>query len=114
MFNLDPPRGSEQAGTRPVIVVSRDSINHYAIGKNRTMVVVAVPTTDRQNIEELYPSHVALSKGSGGLTMDCVALCEQVRAVSVDRLVAYLGVLPPADLRKIEEALRIVLLLPRD
>lgn len=114
MFNLDPPKGSEQAGTRPVIIVSRDSINHNAIGTNRTIVVVAVPVTDRKNIEELYPSHVPLKKGAGGLTMDSVALCEQVRAISVDRLVQFLGVLPPGDLKRIEDALRIVLQLPRD
>jgi len=114
MFSLDPTKGSEQAGTRPIIVVSRDSINHSAVGTNRSIVIVGVPTTDRTNLDELYPSHVELKKGVGGLTMDSVALCEQVRAISVDRLVRYMGTLPPADLTRIEIALRIVLVLPRD
>jgi mRNA interferase MazF len=114
MVRLNPTEGSEQAGTRPVIVVSRDAINHNAIGTNRSIVIVGVPTTDRENLGTLYPSHVLLPKGTGGLTMDCVALCEQVRAISVDRLLRYMGALPAAYLAAIEEALRTVLLLPRD
>lgn len=114
MFSLDPTRGSEQAGTRPVIVVSRDAINHTIVGNNRGLLVVAVPATDAEHIEELYPSHVKLKRGIGGLTKDSVALCEQVRAISVDRLVRYMGTLPREDMEKIEEALRIVLVLPRD
>jgi mRNA interferase MazF len=112
MFSLDPTKGSEQAGTRPIVIVSRDSINHSALGTNRTVVVVGVPLTDRQNLYQLYPSHVELKKGAGGLTKDSVALCEQVRAVSLDRLVRYMGKLSPSDLRKIEDALRVVLVLP--
>jgi mRNA interferase MazF len=112
MFSLDPTKGSEQSGTRPIVVVSRDSINHNAVGTNRSIVVVAVPVTDRENLGELYPSHVALKKGAGGLTKDSVALCEQVRAVSTDRLVRYMGKLSSTDLAKIEAALRLVLLLP--
>jgi len=114
MFKLDPTKGSEQAGTRPIIVVSRDSINHTRMGNNRGLLVVGVPTTDLDHLDELYPSHVKLRKGTGGLTKDSVALCEQVRAVSGDRLVAYMGVLPPDEMNKIENALRIVLMLPRD
>ena len=114
MFNLEPTKGSEQAGTRPIIVVSRDSINHSRIGNNRGLLIVGVPTTDLEHIQELYPSHVKLKKGMGGLTKDSVALCEQVRTISVDRLVAYMGVLPAQEFARIEEALRIVLVLPRD
>jgi mRNA interferase MazF len=40
---LDPSQGSEQAGTRPVIVVSRDAINKLS------PVVVIVPLTSRAN-----------------------------------------------------------------
>jgi mRNA interferase MazF len=108
---LDPIKGSEQAGTRPAIVVSRNSINHAAIGTNRTTVIVIVPVTDRRNLRRLYPSHVELEKGLGGLTMDSVALCEQVRAITVDRLVRFMGSLPAMQLNAIEEALRITLQL---
>ena len=103
-----------QAGTRPIIVVSRDSINHNKIGNNRGLLIVGVPTTDAEHLAELYPSHVKLRKGTGGLTKDSVALCEQVGAISVDRLVSYMGGLSPDEMARIENALRIVLMLPRD
>ncbi len=111
MVNLDPTEGSEQAGTRPVIVLSRNSINHNALGTNRTIVIVVVPTTNRSNLGKLYPSHVELRKGAGGLTMDSVALCEQIRAITVDRLVRYMGTMPATQMNEIEEAIRITLQL---
>ena len=52
---LDPTEGSEQAGTRPVIVVSRDSINA------NSPVVVVIPVTDAGNVKRLYPSHAYLA-----------------------------------------------------
>jgi len=114
MVRVDPIQRSEQAGTRPFIVISRDSINHNAVGTNRSIVIVGVPTTDRSNLGTLYPSHVELKKGAGGLTLDSVALCEQIRAISVSRIVRYMGSLPEQSMRQIERALQIVLLLSRE
>jgi mRNA interferase MazF len=114
MFDLGETVGSEHEGPHPIIVVSRDAINHIRVGNNRGFVIVGVPATDRANVEELAPSHVLLKKGEGGLTKDSVALCEQIRAVSVDRLISYMGKLDTARFRQIEEALRITLVLPRD
>jgi mRNA interferase MazF len=53
VFNarLDPTEGSEQAGTRPVVVIRRDAINA------NSPVVVVVPVTDAANVKRLYPSH---------------------------------------------------------
>src|SRR5438067_10264727 len=71
---LDPAEGSEQAGTRPVLVVSRDAINA------NSPVVVIIPLTDAANVKRTYPSHVLVPKGAGGLKMDSVAKAEQIRA----------------------------------
>ena len=110
MVSLEPTKGSEQGGTRPVIVVSRDSINHNAVNNNRTIVVVGIPTTDRLNLEKLYPCHVELKKGLGGLEKDSVALCEQVRSIAPEeRHIRYMGRLPEEEMAKIEVALKITL-----
>lgn len=112
MVNLDPTAGSEQAGTRPVIVVSRDSINHNAINNNRTLVMVCVPVTDRANLGRIYPCHVEIAKGTGGLTKDSVVLCEQIRSIAPgERLVRYMGRMPEEDMARIEDAMRITLAL---
>jgi mRNA interferase MazF len=103
MARLDPPEGSEQAGQRPVVVVSRDSINEHS------SVVVIVPVTDRVHKKTIYPSHVVLGTGEGGLTKESVVLGEQVRAISTTRLIRYIGHLSGPSTAQIAAALRIVL-----
>jgi mRNA interferase MazF len=102
---LDPTEGSEQAGTRPVVVLTRDSINA------NSPVVVVIPITDASNVKRVYPSHTHLSRGSGGLKMDSVAKAEQVRAIQVSRFVGYYGRLDKNAMARIEEAVRITLAL---
>jgi len=103
MARLDPHMGSEQAGSRPVIVVSRDSINQ------NSSVVVVVPVTDREHKRRIYPSQVVLKTGDGGLTKDSVALGEQVRAISTERLLRHMGHLHSTSIAQISDALRITL-----
>lgn len=105
MAQLDPVKGSEQAGVRPMIIVSRDSINLLL------RVVVGVPTTDRNNLRKLAATHVEFAKGVGGLTMHSVALCEKVRAIDKCGFIRQLGTLPPIEMRKVEDALRATLVL---
>lgn len=102
---LDPTEGSEQAGTRPVIVVSRDSINA------NSPVVVIVPVTDASNVKRTYPSHVFLAKGGGGLKSDSIGKAEQIRAIQVSRFVGYYGRLDRDAITRIEEAIKITLAL---
>jgi mRNA interferase MazF len=103
MTRLDPREGSEQAGQRPVVVMSRDSINEHS------SVVVVVPVTDRANKKTIYPSHVILRVGEAGLTKESVVLGEQVRAISTTRLIRYMGHLLGPSVDQIASALRIVL-----
>jgi len=100
---LDPgTEGSEQAGTRPVIIVSRDSINIAST------VVLAVPCTTRH----IYPTHVLLHAPEDGLTADSIALGEQVRPLAKGRLLRRRGLLSAGTLVQIERALLIALGLP--
>ena len=105
LARLDPIEGSEQAGTRPVVVVTRDAIN------TNSPVVVVVPLTDAANPKRLYPSHVWLPKSAGGLRMDSVAKAEQIRAIATSRLVGYYGRLASGQMLQIDEAIRITLAL---
>ena len=47
--------------------------------------------------------------GEGGLTQDCVALCEQIRAVDHGRLIDRRGDLPAARMHEVANALRAIL-----
>jgi mRNA interferase MazF len=101
--NLDPVAGSEQGGTRPVLVVSRDALNANA------PIVIVVPLTSREHKKRLYPTHVALNAREGSLTKDSVVLCEQVRAVSKTRLTKKIGDISPQMLAVVDSTLRIAL-----
>lgn len=72
--------------------------------------MVCVPLTDRVHLDRLYPCHVELKKGVGGLTKDSVALCEQISAISAgDRLIRFMGKLDAGSMKKIENAIKITL-----
>jgi len=103
---LNPAQGSEQAGTRPVVIVSRDAINRTS------PVIIIVPLTKRANKTRILPSQVEIKKDEGGVTMDSVALCEQVRAIAVARLSKAVGHLPNERIAQINGSLKIALDLP--
>ena len=85
-----------------MIILSRDAINH------NSNVVVCVPCTDLTNCSKVYASQRLLKKGIGGLKCDSVAMCEQVRAVSVNRLSPdKIGRLDRHSMNELEAALKI-------
>ena len=100
---LNPTEGSEQAGVRPVIIVSRDAINRYS------SVVVVVPLTSATNVKRPYPNNLDIPAGEGGLTADSVALGGQIRAVSKSRLLRQRGSLPKERMQQVDRTLRITL-----
>ncbi len=106
LASLEPVEGSEQGGTRPVVVVSRDAINRFS------SVVVVAPLTDAANKRRVYPSQVKIPAGIGGLRLESIVICEQVRAISKNRLKRHMGRLDRAMMASVENALKITLDLP--
>ena len=100
--DLAPRSGSEQRGTRPVIVVSHDAFNQVSTW--RSVIVVPVSTSSAQ--ARRGPTAVLLERGSGGLKTDSVALCHQITTLDRAKLTRRLGVLPDAVLVEIGEGLK--------
>lgn len=100
---LNPTEGSEQAGIRPVIVVSRDAINQYS------SVIVVVPVTSAENVRRAYPNNLLIQAGLGGLTADSIVLGGQVRAIAKTRLLRQRGSLPPDIMAQVDRILKITL-----
>ena len=98
LVNLDPTIGIEIKKTRPVIVISHDSLNQLA------QLVVVVPLT--KNTAHLSPSYAVIPKGVARLTFTSKAVTEQIKAVDKRRLVRRLGSLPPSHLAQVERALK--------
>ena len=103
---LEPVEGSEQGGTRPVIIVSRDVINAYS------PVVLAVPCTNYQSHKRVYPTQVLIKASDGGLTSDSIAMADQVRVLSKTRLLKLRGTLSNEAIAQLNQALLIALDLP--
>jgi len=64
--NLNPVQGREQAGQRPVLVLSIDAINRLPL------VVTVVVGTKGENVTRDYPTNVRLSPAESGLPMETV------------------------------------------
>jgi mRNA interferase MazF len=103
LANLEPVEGSEQGGTRPVVVVSRNALNQFS------PVVVVCSVTDAANKKKVYPSHVKVPAGTGGLPLESIVLCEQIRAISKTRLTRQLGSFGKSVMVSVEAALKITL-----
>ncbi|MDE3091007.1 MAG: type II toxin-antitoxin system PemK/MazF family toxin [Chloroflexota bacterium] len=102
LADLNPSRGSEQAGIRPVVVIQRASLDRF------TTTVVVVPLTT--NLRRLkVPGGVLIPAGEGGLDLDSVALCFQLSVIDRQRLIRALGQLTATRLAEINRALKYTL-----
>ena len=99
LANLDPTKGSEQAGTRPIIIFQENTISKF------TSTIITIPLTTNLRRAAL-PSCLLLSNGQGGLNQDSVALCHQLRVLDKTRLIKRLGQI---DINVIAELERTVL-----
>lgn len=97
-----PTRGTEQSGTRPVLVVQTDRANPHSPH------TIIVPCTTRIR-QKLLPSHVCIPTGEGGLTQDSVLLAEQIRVLDHGRLIKRLGQLGQSRMQEVDVALRTIL-----
>jgi mRNA interferase MazF len=103
--DLKPRSGSEQQGTRPVVVVSHDAFNQAPAW--RSVIVVPVSTSKAQ--AKRGPTALLLPKGTAGLKHDSVALCHQVTTLDRAKLTKQVGTLQPPLLQQLEIALKAAL-----
>lgn len=102
LADLNPIRGHEQAGTRPVLVVSTDIFNHGPAG---LVFVLPITRTDRR-----IPAHIPLEPPEGGVSRRSLILCDALRSVSKDRLTGNpWGSVSQTTMQRVEETLRLLL-----
>jgi mRNA interferase MazF len=102
---LVPRSGSEQSGTRPVVILSNDGFN--AVPTWQSIIVVPTSTSEKQRARGL--TAVPLKTGAGGLRRSSVALCHQITTLDRAKLTKQWGTLNASDLRAIEEGIRAAL-----
>lgn len=101
-IDLDPAKGSEQAGRRPVVVIQNDIGNEFA-----PTVIIAPLTT--KNFTKKYPTNVPLPGFASGLKEDSTVLLSQIRTVDKKRLEKKIGHLSPLRLAEVDQAIKISL-----
>lgn len=98
--NLDPTQGHEQAGRRPVLILSRNSFNRHS----GTVIAVALTS---QKPAAGFPFTFELT--SSDLPQKSWVKISQIRTLSVLRLGQRLGSVTPAEIEKILEGLSEIL-----
>ena len=99
--NLNPVHGREQAGHRPVLVLSVDAINRLPL------VVTVIVGTKGANLTRDYPTNVRVATAESGLPMETVFLCFQLRSLDPGRFEGRpAGQVSRAVLDRIETAVR--------
>lgn len=102
LCDFNPTRGSEQAGKRrPAVILSNDCVNFNA------PIVTVAPLTSKPKNDQ--PTHVTLQ--ADWLPRESIALLEQIRTVSKERISGYLGHLTSDQMIAIDQALEIALSL---
>ena len=78
--DLNPTVGSEQRGTRPVLVISTNAVNH------NLPVSTVLPLSSVKPGDKIYPTEIMLDTGITGLPKLSVAMVQQIRTISHNRL----------------------------
>jgi len=94
--DLDPARGREQSGLRPVLVLSHEVFNH----RSGTVIAVAITSQARR---VGFP--LTLEIQSAKLPKQSWVKISQIRTLSTERLGRRLGRLSPEELNKVVEGL---------
>ena len=77
--DLSPVVGSEQGGTRPVLIIQNDIGNRFS-----PTVIIAAITAQIQKAK--LPTHVEINAKKYGFERDSVILLEQLRTIDKSRL----------------------------
>ena len=92
--DLNPVIGREQAGHRPVLVVSNDI-------ENQMDIMTVIPITSRKNGRKIYPNEVLFALNG----KEAILLCHQVRTISKKRLDKKMATLDKSLQSKVLNAL---------
>ncbi len=101
LADLGATRGHEQAGRRPVLILSVDLFN---AGPAQLVIVLPLTSTIRN-----VSAHIPIHPPEGGLRRPSTILCDAIRSVTRDCLIARWGDVSSTTLADAGDAVRILL-----
>ncbi len=97
LANLNPIRGSEQGGRRPVVVLQNNVGNFFS-----TTLIVA-PLTSQIDKKRSQPTHVYVSHAKG-LDKPSIIQLEHIRTIDKVRVINYIGKLSRDQMQRVQDA----------
>lgn len=98
MFDLNPIIGSEQAGRRPVVILSGNLMNRFL------QVVITAPLTSK--IKNYQGNPILQPTQINGLKIQSEILVFHIRSISKDRLIEKIGEIQKSELNQALETLK--------
>ena len=101
--DLSPVVGSEQGGVRPVLIVQND------IGNKHSPTIIVATITSKANKKRQMPTHIVFNME--GLTRESIVQLEQITTIDKQQIINYVGAMPEAVMKQINNAVKISLAL---
>ncbi|RLD59668.1 MAG: type II toxin-antitoxin system PemK/MazF family toxin [Bacteroidetes bacterium] len=99
--NLNPVKGNEQRGIRPIVIISGNAMNDH-LG-----IVIVMPLTSKT---KNYSGCLVLEKNNiNNLTSDSEIITFQIRAISKDRLINKIGTISKSEIDYLKKGLQEIL-----
>jgi len=102
LANLEPIKGSEQGGVRPVLIVQNNISN-----KHSPVIIIAAITS--KIYDKIFPTNVFISKEDSKLKVDSTVLLNQIRSIDKKRLIKRLSSLDEQLMKKVDLAIKVSL-----
>jgi mRNA interferase MazF len=100
LINWNPARGSEQAGSRPALVIQ----NNIGNEKAPTTIVAAISGSVR-----IFPMNVKIDPPEGGLDLSSIVKTSQILTVDKRRLEKRIGQLTAGKMEEVNGAIKLSL-----
>jgi mRNA interferase MazF len=102
--DLNPVKGSEQSGIRPVLVISEEAVNQAL------PIVTVLCITSLKPGRKIYPIEVLLNPENTHLSQPSIVMAHQIRSISKDRLAEKCGYIDNIELKeKIKNIMKLYL-----
>ena len=111
LVELDPAVRPEQNKTRPCVVVSNDGANAAASRTGNAMITVVPLTSTLNTSGHDRPYQTIVTPEESGLPQVSTAQAEQIRSISVRRVVRVVGHLNLAAQARLDDAICVHLAL---
>ena len=102
LANLEPTKGSEQGGIRPILIIQNDISN-----KHSPVTIISAITS--KIFEKEYSTNIFISKDESGLDKDSTIMLNQIRTIDNSRLIRKIGSLDNFTMNKVDRSIKVSL-----